>query len=237
MVWYLRPLDPTVAETCPCWHACSKLLVSLPYRDHDAVDRFCARRPAYRGCGVPFGHPFGIPHDRAMQRRVLLTALTVLVGAANPGTRVDVDSSGRKTHARPTIVATNRAQPDRGAHARHLACGQNLPATRAVIWGPVALASSVASTNRCHKCPQDRTLKWCANHVGWWRAEDLDRHALHLPFGYRLRRYSAARRGGSAQVGLQSMVARGRRIDRRPLTRERIVAAAMRHAEAGRFRK
>jgi len=32
-----------------------------------------------------------MPHERAMQRRVLEAALTVLSGAARPGTRVDVD--------------------------------------------------------------------------------------------------------------------------------------------------
>ena len=47
--------------------------------------------PRIVGVEFPFGHPFGMPHDRQMQRRVLLTALTVLAGAAQPGTRVDVD--------------------------------------------------------------------------------------------------------------------------------------------------
>jgi len=47
--------------------------------------------PRIVGVEFPFGHPFGMPHDRGMQRRVLLTALTVLAGATAPGTRVDVD--------------------------------------------------------------------------------------------------------------------------------------------------
>ena len=47
--------------------------------------------PRIVGVEFPFGHPFGMPHDRAMQRRVLTTALTVLAGAARFGTRVDVD--------------------------------------------------------------------------------------------------------------------------------------------------
>ncbi len=43
------------------------------------------------GVEFPFGHPFGMPGDRAMQRTVLDTALRVLAGAASFGTRVDVD--------------------------------------------------------------------------------------------------------------------------------------------------
>ena len=47
--------------------------------------------PRIVGVEFPFGHPFGMPGDRAMQRRVLETALTVLSGAADFGTHVDVD--------------------------------------------------------------------------------------------------------------------------------------------------
>lgn len=47
--------------------------------------------PRVVGVEFPFGHPFGMPNDRRMQRRVLETALTVLSGAASFGTRVDVD--------------------------------------------------------------------------------------------------------------------------------------------------
>ena len=47
--------------------------------------------PRIVGVEFPFGHPFGLPGDRGMQRRVLATAVTVLAGAAAPGTRVDVD--------------------------------------------------------------------------------------------------------------------------------------------------
>jgi hypothetical protein len=47
--------------------------------------------PRVVGVEFPFGHPFGRPGDVGTQRRVLLTALTVLAGAARPGTRVDVD--------------------------------------------------------------------------------------------------------------------------------------------------
>ena len=47
--------------------------------------------PRVVGVEFPFGHPFGMPADRAMQRTVLETALTVLSGAAGFGTRVDVD--------------------------------------------------------------------------------------------------------------------------------------------------
>jgi D-proline reductase (dithiol) PrdB len=47
--------------------------------------------PRVVGVEFPFGHPFGMPHDRRMQRRVLEAALTVLSGAPRPGTRVDVD--------------------------------------------------------------------------------------------------------------------------------------------------
>ena len=47
--------------------------------------------PRVVGVEFPFGHPFGMPGDRAMQRRVLETALTVLSGAADFGAHVDVD--------------------------------------------------------------------------------------------------------------------------------------------------
>jgi hypothetical protein len=47
--------------------------------------------PRVVGVEFPFGHPFGMPHDQRMQRRVLETAATVLAGAGRFGTRVDVD--------------------------------------------------------------------------------------------------------------------------------------------------
>ena len=47
--------------------------------------------PRVVGVEFPFGHPFGMPGDRGMQRRVLETALAVLAGAASVGARVDVD--------------------------------------------------------------------------------------------------------------------------------------------------
>lgn len=49
------------------------------------------RAPRIVGVEFPFGHAFGMPHDRAMQRRVLELALRVLAGAAGFGTRVDLD--------------------------------------------------------------------------------------------------------------------------------------------------
>lgn len=55
----------------------------------DLADRLLA--PRIVGVEFPFGHPFGVPGNRSMQREVLSTTLTVLAGAAHPGTRVDVD--------------------------------------------------------------------------------------------------------------------------------------------------
>jgi len=49
------------------------------------------RAPRIVGVEFPFGHAFGMPHDRVMQRRVLTLALEVLAGAAESGTRVDLD--------------------------------------------------------------------------------------------------------------------------------------------------
>ena len=49
------------------------------------------RAPRTVGVEFPFGHPFGIPHDRVMQRRTLELALHVLAGASKFGTRVDLD--------------------------------------------------------------------------------------------------------------------------------------------------
>lgn len=53
-----------------------------------AVER---RAPRIVGVEFPFGHPFGMPHDRAMQRQALELALRVLAGASAPGARVDLD--------------------------------------------------------------------------------------------------------------------------------------------------
>ncbi|HSO96512.1 MAG TPA: hypothetical protein VLV81_10770 [Acidimicrobiia bacterium] len=47
--------------------------------------------PRIVGVEFPFGHPFGMPHDPALQQRVLELAAVVLAGAAGPGTRVDLD--------------------------------------------------------------------------------------------------------------------------------------------------
>ena len=49
------------------------------------------RAPRIVGVEFPFGHPFGMPLDRAMQRRTLELALRVLAGASGFGTRVDLD--------------------------------------------------------------------------------------------------------------------------------------------------
>jgi D-proline reductase (dithiol) PrdB len=53
-----------------------------------AVER---RAPRIVGVEFPFGHAFGMPNDRVMQRRVLELALRVLAGASGFGTRVDLD--------------------------------------------------------------------------------------------------------------------------------------------------
>ena len=50
------------------------------------------RAPRIVGVEFPFGHAFGMPHDRGMQRRVLELALRVLAGAKTFGTRVDLDA-------------------------------------------------------------------------------------------------------------------------------------------------
>ena len=47
--------------------------------------------PRIVGVEFPFGHPFGLPGDRRMQRRVLETAVSVLAGASSFGARVDID--------------------------------------------------------------------------------------------------------------------------------------------------
>ena len=49
------------------------------------------RAPRIVGVEFPFGHAFGIPRDREMQRRTLELALRVLAGATEFGTRVDLD--------------------------------------------------------------------------------------------------------------------------------------------------
>jgi D-proline reductase (dithiol) PrdB len=47
--------------------------------------------PRIVGVEFPFGHPFGMPHEKAMQRRTLELALRVLAGAQSFGVRVDLD--------------------------------------------------------------------------------------------------------------------------------------------------
>jgi len=49
------------------------------------------RAPRVVGVEFPFGHAFGRPGDRPMQRQVLQLALRVLAGASRFGTRVDLD--------------------------------------------------------------------------------------------------------------------------------------------------
>jgi hypothetical protein len=43
------------------------------------------------GVEFPFGHAFGMPNDRAMQRQVSDAALRLLAEASEPESRVDVD--------------------------------------------------------------------------------------------------------------------------------------------------
>jgi hypothetical protein len=49
------------------------------------------RAPRIVGVEFPYGHAFGMPGDRVMQRRVLELALRVLAGGSAFGTRVDLD--------------------------------------------------------------------------------------------------------------------------------------------------
>jgi D-proline reductase (dithiol) PrdB len=49
------------------------------------------RAPRIVGVEFPFGHAFGMPNDRMMQRRVLELALRVLAGASAFGARVVLD--------------------------------------------------------------------------------------------------------------------------------------------------
>jgi hypothetical protein len=49
------------------------------------------RTPRIVGVEFPYGHAFGMPGDRTMQRRVLELALRVLAGAKDFGARVDID--------------------------------------------------------------------------------------------------------------------------------------------------
>ena len=49
------------------------------------------RAPRIVGVEFPFGHAFGMPLNKAMQRRTLELALRVLAGAPVFGTRVDLD--------------------------------------------------------------------------------------------------------------------------------------------------
>jgi len=47
--------------------------------------------PRIVGVEFPFGHAFGMPHDRVMQRLTLELGLRALAGASKFGTRVDLD--------------------------------------------------------------------------------------------------------------------------------------------------
>lgn len=49
------------------------------------------RAPRIVGVEFPFGHPFGMPGDRHMQRAALELAARVLAGSTSFGTRIDLD--------------------------------------------------------------------------------------------------------------------------------------------------
>jgi hypothetical protein len=49
------------------------------------------RAPRVVGVEFPFGHAFGMPGNRSMQRQVLELALRMLAGSRRFGTRVDLD--------------------------------------------------------------------------------------------------------------------------------------------------
>ena len=49
------------------------------------------RAPRIVGVEFPYGHAFGMPGDRSMQRQVLELALRLLAGASAFGMRVDLD--------------------------------------------------------------------------------------------------------------------------------------------------
>lgn len=55
----------------------------------DTAEKFRLSRIV--GVEFPFGHAFGMPHDRAMQRAVAEAAVGLLATATAPGARVDVD--------------------------------------------------------------------------------------------------------------------------------------------------
>ena len=78
--------------------------------------------PRIVGVEFPFGHPFGMPGDRVMQRTILEAALTVLSGATEFGTRVDVDiewpvpraaayKSWQPKEASPIVAMMLRSRP------------------------------------------------------------------------------------------------------------------------------
>jgi D-proline reductase (dithiol) PrdB len=49
------------------------------------------RAPRIVGVEFPFGHPFGMPLNKVMEKRALELALRVLAGSSAFGTRVDLD--------------------------------------------------------------------------------------------------------------------------------------------------
>jgi hypothetical protein len=86
--------------------------------------------PRVVGVEFPFGHPFGMPGDGATQRRILVSALTVLGGAAAPGTRVDLDIEWPQSRSEayrawqppepsPIVAQMLRAMADRNPKEDH----------------------------------------------------------------------------------------------------------------------
>jgi D-proline reductase (dithiol) PrdB len=55
----------------------------------DVAEKFRVSRIV--GVQFPFGHAFGMPNDRAMQRAVAEAAVRVLAEATQPETRLDLD--------------------------------------------------------------------------------------------------------------------------------------------------
>jgi hypothetical protein len=64
--------------------------------------------PRTLGVQFPFGHILGQPHNREMQRRVILRALEVLAGAEEPGTIVHL----QETWPEPLEDALRASHPE-----------------------------------------------------------------------------------------------------------------------------
>jgi hypothetical protein len=76
---------PVLARTIEAAGIPTVIVTMIP----DLAEKFSLSRVV--GVEFPFGHAYGMPNDRSMQRTVAEAAIDLLESATEPGSRTDVD--------------------------------------------------------------------------------------------------------------------------------------------------